>query len=320
MIFFLVNVWIYLFHFRLMRRYHEKLGSFPHPAYPRSFNEKVLWRKLFDRDPLFTQLSDRLQGQDFICARCPAVKVAERLWIGECGRDVPAELLTIPVVVKVNHGSALNWFASSEPADRAQLERTFDHWLQIPFGEEDLEWGYYGVRRRLYVERFLEDPSGRPLLDIKIHAFDGEAVLCGVFSDWSRPDRRQSAHYDGRGNRLDVRAKGFSDSKLWLPPDFQLPANFAEIVACARKVSAGIDYLRVDFMLVNDQLYAGEVTIYCNAGYLAFDDPRPGQALTDAWDLRKSWFLSTPQRGWRRIYANALAARLNEVASGARRY
>ena len=100
-----------------------------------------------------------------------------------------------------------------------------------------------------------------------------------------------------------------------MPQDFQLPDRFPEIVDYARQVSRGIDYVRVDFMLVDDQVYAGEVTMYCLAGYLAYDDPGPAIALTEAWDLRKSWFLRTPQAGWRRMYANALTTWLNDAPS-----
>jgi hypothetical protein len=32
--------------------------------------------------------------------------------------------------------------------------------------------------------------------------------------------------------------------------------------------------------------------------------------LAETWDVRKSWFMTTPQKGWRRLYAQALSLAL----------
>jgi hypothetical protein len=42
--------------------------------------------------------------------------------------------------------------------------------------------------------------------------------------------------------------------------------------------------------------------------------PECMDALGRAWDIRGSWLLSTPQEGWRRLYARWLRRALGDLA------
>jgi hypothetical protein len=74
-----------------------------------------------------------------------------------------------------------------------------------------------------------------------------------------------------------------------------------------------VDYARFDFLVVGERLFAGEITVYPGGGldnatkFAAYND-----ALNPGWDLRQSWFLSTPTRGWRECYRRALARQLGD--------
>ena len=55
-------------------------------------------------------------------------------------------------------------------------------------------------------------------------------------------------------------------------------------------------------------MYFSELTLYSDGGFGWIDAVELNQRYTDIWDLGKSWFLQTPQSGWRRFYADALRA------------
>ncbi|WEK51015.1 MAG: hypothetical protein P0Y66_02810 [Candidatus Kaistia colombiensis] len=68
------------------------------------------------------------------------------------------------------------------------------------------------------------------------------------------------------------------------------------------RLAAGTDYLRVDFMVVDGKLHGGEITPYPSAGLMTNSDPAVLAQMGRSWDLGQSWFLRTPQSGWRAAY------------------
>ncbi|MEM9472556.1 MAG: hypothetical protein AAGA00_11370, partial [Pseudomonadota bacterium] len=59
-----------------------------------------------------------------------------------------------------------------------------------------------------------------------------------------------------------------------------------------------------------------EVTVYSIAGYLRYTKSEILEVMADCWDLRKSWFLTAAQTGWRKRYANWLRNRLETSPAG----
>ena len=51
---------------RVRKAYRDYYGREPSLARPRLFTEKMQWRKLFDLDPRFAILSDKVAARDFI--------------------------------------------------------------------------------------------------------------------------------------------------------------------------------------------------------------------------------------------------------------
>ncbi|BCG95058.1 hypothetical protein [Mesorhizobium sp. 131-2-1] len=108
-------------HPALVARFVKKLGYLPNPAAPRSYHELMLWRKIIDRNPLFVTLTDKLAAKDHIRRVCPELPRATMLWSGRNPADIPPELLAGNVVVKANHGCAMNIFVSDGRPDRTAI-------------------------------------------------------------------------------------------------------------------------------------------------------------------------------------------------------
>jgi hypothetical protein len=125
----------------------------------------------------------------------------------------------------------------------------------------------------------------------------------------NKRDGKLVAYFDENGERLTRMENG---SGFFLPPDYRPPETFAAAMDAARALSRGVDYARFDFFSIDGELFAGEITVYPNAGLTrASDDPGTNiDALTNLhWDLRKSHFMTTPQSGRLRAY-QALLDRL----------
>ena len=276
-----------------------KCGHLPDPARPRRIGDKFLWRKLFDRNPLFVTACDKLACKAYVKERCPELKFARVLWSGQDAARIPDALLRRPVVLKANHGSG--WFLllqGNEPpeASRRQAAR----WAGRRFGWRLGEWAYKEVRRGLLIEEMLLE-DGQPVAsEYKFHVAGGRTAY--VFCDPGRGrdgGQRMTLDRDGRAY---LRTPDGGTRPAGIAP----PACFVEMRRIAERLAAPFDFLRCDLYAIDGEIYFSELTVYPYSGH-----GRPGRDPIRAernrlWDLRRAWFLTAPQRGWRRHYAAAL--------------
>ena len=302
----LVRIYCYLAYPRQMLNFRRKVGYWPDSALPGTSNEKYTWRKVFDRNPLFTEASDKLLAKQLAQRLCPQIRVPETLWTGNRAEDIPDELLRGSVVVKTNHSSGWNYFVHEGKHDREELNRQVNGWLGRRYGRRHAEWGYYGVEARLFVEEMLLEPDGQPLVnEYKSYiGRDGQIALtfCRQADDTGK---RIDAVIDCKGRV----ASGHSETNV-LSDKAVVPDEYDEICRVSRVLSEPFDFVRCDLYVHAGELYFSEFTLYSYGGYATMDNSAIMQRLADVWDIRTSWFMTTPQTGWRRAYANCLRQRL----------
>ena len=96
---------------------------------------------------------------------------------------------------------------------------------------------------------------------------------------------------------------------LWSTPA-ERPAHWDALVDAALRLAAPFDYVRVDLYEVDGRIWFSEMTFYPQAGYDHVDWREALQRIARHWDIRRSWFMTTPQRGWRARYQALLARAL----------
>jgi hypothetical protein len=57
------------------------------------------------------------------------------------------------------------------------------------------------------------------------------------------------------------------------------------MIHAAKKLSEGLDYLRVDFMIYDDLFLIGELTIYSSSGMKPFAEIEYDEEIGDGWIL-----------------------------------
>ncbi|MCI5077854.1 ATP-grasp fold amidoligase family protein [Oricola sp.] len=301
-----INLWGHVAHARAVRTFRKHLRYLPNIAFPTTYHEKMLWRRVFDHDPAFARFCDKLETKSIFAALDPPIATAPTLWTGTDPRDLPDDLFGPGIVVKCNAGSRRNWFAGEAP-DRAAFEAEARRWMAKPFGTKNSEWAYRSVDRRIYAERMLA-PDRRALDELKIHMIGGEVYFTVVYREENTPTSK-SALFDADGRRLAVRnSMARIRPERRLPPDYRLPDCYPQALAAARTLARGRDYVRVDFFVIDGRLHGGEITVYPTAGLMTNSHPDVIADMSRRWDLRRSWFCSTPQMGWRENYRQRLVA------------
>lgn len=296
---------------KLKRKFRRIHGRAPKLALPETYYDWMQWRKLFDHNPLFLILNDKLAAREFIARRAPDLNLPRILWVGDGSTAIPPDVLQGDVVVKVNNASDRNYFIRGGQYDPEDLDRTVQRWrTEKAYGRKDGEWSYRLIKRRIFVEEMLTDPDGS-VVDINIRAGRGK-VAYGTLLLHSKTDRESAIYLTREEKRVGfLCGDGVSEAELEAAP---IPDGYQAAIAYAARLSQDIDYARFDFLWSGGKLYGGEITIYPNSGYgslgaLGMD---PETAIMNVWDLRNSWFLSVPQRGWRGIYRRMLLAELGK--------
>jgi hypothetical protein len=306
------RAWLLLSHPVLVRQFRRHMGYAPDPAVPRTYNEKVLWRKLLDRDPRFPVFADKLAAKEYAARLCPDLAVPRTLWVGDGGAAIPDDALAGDVVVKANHGFDFNLFIAGGRYDRAELVRSVARWLRTAHGRREGEWAYSRIRPRVFVEERLPLGAGGAATDIKVHACDGRVIHGWAVNKITGRAVTLSASGDPIAPAL---SHAGADRALDAGPE--LRARAAEAGRFAAALSRGVDYARFDFLMAPERLYFGEITLYPAAGYDRWSDPAIALRLARGWDLGKSAFFAADRGGLAGAYARALRSRLGRLAPGA---
>ena len=287
---------------------HHKL---PRIAVPQTFNDKIFWRKIVDRNPLFVLFNDKVKVRDWIADTTPQVPLARLLWHGPDPRDIPDDVLAGPAMIKANHGCGWNLPYDGQTPDRAEIEATLNRWLGSVFGKDLSEWAYARIPPQGLIEERLFCEGGAKPHNYNFHCSDGEILWVGIFfSDGS--GQRKLGYFDAGGARLPLKMNSVMGE---MDASFRPAAPFETAARASRVLSKGVDYVRCDFMVTGDQLWFNEMTTYSGSGHIKFSDPGFIGRLQDGWDLRKSWFLTTPQAGLRNLYRKALLRELDRRAA-----
>src|ERR1700761_9235382 len=97
-------------------------GSWPDLSRPKSFSEKVQWRKLHDRRKILTLFADKYRVRQHVEERIGRRYLTTVYWASEDPRSLPLADLPDRFVLKANHGTRWNIMVEDKKtADREQL-------------------------------------------------------------------------------------------------------------------------------------------------------------------------------------------------------
>lgn len=264
-----------IFKFRRDHRY------WPNVIWPKTFNEKILYRSVFDRRPLFHTLSDKLAVRRYVRARVGDVVTIPTVLLSS---RAPENLLTAPLptcfVMKSNHGQGHIHLHSGGEPDRSKLVTLAKEWLAWDNYERRHQWCYKNIPKTIFLEEHLTR-GGPPPDDYKFFCFDGIPRV--IEFDTSRFTGMRRDFYDTDWRLLDF---AFVDPQSGI--DHPRPKNLDKMLDIARRLSSGLDFIRVDLYDLGDDVAFGELTCYPQNGR--------GRFTPRSWDLKlgRYWLLSSP--------------------------
>lgn len=261
----------------LLLRHRLLHGRFPRLFPPRTMNEKVLWRLLFDRRPVLRRFADKLAARGFVAERLGGDHLLPRLHaVFDRAEDAATLALPPRFVAKPTHGS--HWILiedGTRPPDRAALQAAAAQWLATDYHTGTREWAYRGLPRRVLVEEHLGQGDGVPT-DYKFFCFEGRVAWVQALSGRFRDLRESTFDRDWRPVPMHYGAP---------PPDRPepRPARLGAMLEVAEALSRGMDFLRVDLYDLPQGIRFGELTVYPSAAQARFDPPDWDEAFGRPW-------------------------------------
>lgn len=264
---------------QIVWRYKKTFGVFPNIVHPKTFNEKVQYRKLHDRRPLLTQLVDKYGAREYVAAKMGEDILPKLLFVTENPSEIPFDTLPDKFVVKPTHGAGWVFVVTDKrTADAAEIIRQCKFWLCQNYYNWTREWAYRDVKPRILVEEFIGDESGAIPIDYKFFVFGGKIAFVQV--DIGRFKTLRRNIYDTAWNRLDI-ALDFPNS----PEEIPRPPRLEQMIDCARVLADGIDFVSVDLYDTRGKVYFGEFTLAPGHGFVRFHPKTFDEYLGGLWRI-----------------------------------
>lgn len=229
---------------------------------PKSYNQKLQWLKLYDKNQIKTQCCDKYLVRKYVEEKGIKEILVPIYWEGFCIDDIPFEKLPNKFVIKVTHGSTFNIICKNKnELDIKNCKRKLEKWLKAKFLKCYGEW-YYGVEKpRIIVEKYLESNNNQ-LDDYKVFCFNGEPKFIRVDSGRFTTNHTKDI-YNIKWEKIDGVKMGYKNSNKLIDK----PRFLKEMLEYAKILSEDFLHARIDFYIVNDRIYFGEITFANGAGF-----------------------------------------------------
>ncbi|MBO4359407.1 MAG: glycosyl transferase [Eubacteriaceae bacterium] len=260
----------------LEREFADRVGYFPDLEYPRSFNEKIMWLKLYYQDPLMCVCADKYAMKGHVDGLLGEGYTVPVLKVYQSPSEVDFSELPQRFVLKVNWCSGYNIIVDDKSSfDEDKVRRTLEIWSRPDRNcyWQYFNWAYRHVPLTIYAEQFITQ-TGEQLYDYKLYFSGGRFIYMFIATD----------RYSGKGLTYTffddlLKPMPFTyGRKPSLDPPPDIPEDFGEMLRLGGILAKDHPFVRVDFYRTDTgRIYVGEMTFYSGGGILPFDPP--------VWDM-----------------------------------
>lgn len=252
---------------------------------PKTFNEKLQWMKLYNRNPVYTMMVDKYLVRNYVREIIGEEYLIPLLGVWDDPDKIDFDKLPMQFVLKCNHNSGLGMCICKDKnkLDIDKVKNNVRKGLKQDYYLTGREWPYKNVPRKIIAEKYMVDESGYELKDYKYYCFDGKVRIVMINSDRMSSLETKANYFDENYQPLDF-VWGYENAKI--PP--AKPEKFEEMKSLAEKLSEGIPHVRIDFYQTPQGIFFGEMTFFDGSG---FDAIEPIE-----WDYKIGSWINLPRK------------------------
>ncbi len=236
-----------------------------HLKNPVTFNEKLQWLKLYDRNPQYTTMVDKCEAKKYVASVIGDKYIIPTLGVWNRVEEIDFDRLPDKFVLKTTHdggGEGVVICRDKKQFDKQAALSKLSYSMQRDIYALTKEWPYRNVTPRIIAEEYLADGHG-DLDDYKFFCFDGN-VYCVMVCVDRNIGSPKFYFFDRAWSLLRLNKRGKE-----APEGFTLPKprGIDEMFELAGRLSTGIPFVRVDLYNQDGVIWFGEMTFYPASGF-----------------------------------------------------
>lgn len=245
---------------------------------PISFNQKIQWLKLYDRNPEYTKLVDKYEVKKYIDEKLGKGFTFPTLFVWDRFEDIDFDKLPDQFVLKCTHDSGgVVICTDKNKFNKKAAKKKLNGSLNKNYYINSREWPYKLVKPRIIAEPLMVDDSGVELKDYKFMCFNGKVKCIFTCTDRYEGSGLKVTFFDTNWEKMPFERHYPIDEK-----EIKKPASYNEMVSLAEMLSKDIPFVRIDFYEINKRPYFGEMTFYPGSGLEEFT-PRKWDDILGNW-------------------------------------
>jgi len=251
----------------IRRTFRHRVGYSLNLDNPKTFNEKLQWLKLNNRNPAYTRMVDKVAAKDFVASIIGRDYIIPTLAVYDRVEDIDLEMLPNKFVLKSTHDSGGVIVCTDKTRfDVAGAKKMMSRKLRHSYYLQGREYPYKNVRRRILAETYLEDDNGHGLRDYKFLCYHGVCRNLYVCTGRNN-DKPHFDYFDRQWNHMPFECHGTNAA-----PCPERPENLNEMIDIAERIAHVVNspFVRIDLYNVNGKIYFGEITFFSFNGMEPF--------------------------------------------------
>lgn len=262
--------------------YFFGMHKFPNLDNPSTYNEKLQWAKLNDRNPLYGRLVDKAASKEYVAEVIGNDRhIIPTIGVWDTVDEIDFKTLPTQFVIKTTHDSGGIFIVRDKNStDIEALKAKVKRRLKKCFFMEHREFPYKMVKPRVIVEKLMVDELSQELKDYKFFCFNGRPRLMFVASD--RPHDTRFDFFDMDFRKLPI-AQGHPNAEKAI----EKPSTFEAMKDIAAKLSKGFPQVRIDLYEINGEVYFGEFTFFHFSGNVPFSPSLWDEEIGSWWQLSR---------------------------------
>lgn len=227
---------------------------------PNTFNENILYRKIFYDEHGLSLYTDKYEVRKYVEDKIGKEYVVPIFGVWNSVKDIDFSVLPQKFVLKSTHGSGWNVvvkdrFNTDLSKELKRLQKT----LTCNYYYRSREKNYRDIIPRILCESLLETINPKGLIDFKSYCYYGKTEFFEVtYIENGRV--HQSLFY------RDLSNLGMINGHLDVQVDELIREKKDIIIDLSEKLAQDFDFVRVDFYIADDDIYFSELTFHSGGG------------------------------------------------------
>ncbi len=259
----------FLFKYVIKYKYKKVFSLDINLKKPELLSEKVQWLKLYSKDKRKTYLADKIKVKKFIEKTIPDLKFAKVYQHASFFEELNFKKLPSEFILKTNHAWKTNVIINNKnnitSEEIKKLKKYYNKMLKINYAF----WSYYemhysDIKPKVYAEELIKDFYNIKYYEVWCINGTPEFFSYKFLSEDEWGNNIKQYFFDTNLKQTNFYIDCRNTDKI------EAPKFSKKVIEYAKELSKNIDFVRVDFMESNNEIYFCELTFTPYSGFFEF--------------------------------------------------